>query len=112
MKKLNYLLLIITLTISSHARLASYGDQRYAISEVESVDDGRTYTKKTCRGGYKALKKEFKSEARKLCSEQHQSPLGNQLKKKHYVKFDCKKKKVKGKKTKVTVFGHFSFTCR
>ncbi len=118
MKYLKYIILIIALTVTSNARLNSYGNQKYSFHESSinensrNHDTGRTYNKRTCRGGYRALKKAFKSEAKRLCSEQHNSPLGNQLKKTHFFKVECKKIKRSGHKTKVKVGGSYEFTCR
>ena len=71
----------------------------------------RTYTKKTCHGGYKKLKKMMKEEAKNICRDRG-SPKWDLLKCTSFTKSSCEKIKVRGKKTKVKVKGTFSVYCR
>ena len=72
----------------------------------------KTYTKNTCRAGYKALKKELKSEAKQICKDVHGSPSWDIFRCKHFTKISCEKNKQKRHKTKVTVKAQLSVYCR
>jgi GTP-sensing pleiotropic transcriptional regulator CodY len=68
----------------------------------------KTYTKKQCYRAYTRLKKDLKKEAKRYCKN---NGWALKIYNKTFSKISCKKVKKKGRKTKITVTGHFRGMC-
>lgn len=77
-----------------------------------SYTESKTYMKSTCPGGYHALKIDLRDKTQRTCVKESGSHGVSVLKNKKWTKISCKKNKVKGEKTTVTVKGKFTATCK